>query len=68
MNEIILNGITVSVFNGFDDLLGFVNARKTLLVAVNAEKIINRDPLIKEIINRNICYLDGVGTAQSSQY
>lgn len=61
MNEIILNGITVSVFNGFDDLLGFVNARKTLLVAVNAEKIINRDPLIKEIINRNIGYLDGVG-------
>ena len=61
MNKIILNGITVTIFNGMDDLLGFVNAGKSLLIAVNAEKIINRDPEIKEIINTNTGYLDGIG-------
>ena len=61
MNKVILNGITVTIFNGMDDLLGFVNAGKSLLIAVNAEKIINRDPKIKEIINTNIGYLDGIG-------
>ena len=61
MNEVILNGITVTIFNGVDDLLGFVNAKNSLLVAVNAEKIINRDHKVKEIINANIGYLDGIG-------
>ena len=61
MNEVILNGITVTVFSGVDDLLGFVNNKNGILVAVNAEKIINRDHRIKEIINNNIGYLDGAG-------
>ena len=61
MNKVILNGITVTAFFGIDDLLGFASDRKEILVAVNAEKIINRDPKIKEIINNNTGYLDGIG-------
>lgn len=61
MNEVVLNGVTVTVFSGVDDLLEFVNNKKGILVAVNAEKIINRDHRIKEIINNNIGYLDGAG-------
>lgn len=61
MNKVILNGITVTAFFGIDDLLGFASDRKEILVAVNAEKIINRDPKIKDIINNNTGYLDGIG-------
>ena len=61
MNEVILNGITVTVFHEVDDLLEFVNDKKSILVAVNAEKIISRNPNLKEIINANIGYLDGIG-------
>ena len=67
MNEIILNGVTVNVFNGVDDLLGFVKTKKSLLVAVNAEKIINRDQKVKEIINANIGYLDGIGSVLAAR-
>ena len=61
MNEVILNGITVTVFHEVDDLLEFVNNQKSILVAVNAEKIISRNSKLKEIINANIGYLDGIG-------
>ena len=61
MNEVVLNGVTVTVFSGVDELLEFVNNKNGILVAVNAEKIINRDHRIKEIINNNIGYLDGAG-------
>ena len=61
MNKVILNGVTVATFKGVEDLLEFINNKKGILAAVNAEKIINRDPRIKEIINNSIGYIDGAG-------
>ena len=61
MNKVILNGVTVTAFKGVEDLLEFINNKKGILAAVNAEKIINRDPRIKEIINNSIGYIDGAG-------
>ena len=61
MNKVILNGVTVATFKGVEDLLEFINNKKGILAAVNAEKIINRDPRIKEIINNGIGYIDGSG-------
>ncbi|NVJ86754.1 MAG: WecB/TagA/CpsF family glycosyltransferase [Algoriphagus sp.] len=41
--------------------MGFVQGQNKILVAVNAEKIRNADPELKEVINQNVGYPDGVG-------
>nr|WP_290427008.1 WecB/TagA/CpsF family glycosyltransferase [Algoriphagus limi] len=41
--------------------MNFSQGKNELLVAVNAEKIRNADTELKEVINRNIGYPDGVG-------
>ena len=61
MNSVELNGRKVNVFSSTAELLDFVVDKRSILVAVNAEKIINRDHNVKEIINSNIGYLDGIG-------
>lgn len=61
MNSVELNGRKVNVFSSTAELLDFVVDKRSILVAVNAEKIINRDQNVKEIINSNIGYLDGIG-------
>ena len=61
MNSVELNGRKVDIFTSAKELLDYVADKRKILVAVNAEKIINRDHRIKEIINNNIGYLDGAG-------
>ena len=61
MNSVELNGRKVDIFTSATELLDYVADKRKILVAVNAEKIINRDHRIKEIINNNIGYLDGAG-------
>ena len=41
--------------------MGYVDSNKSILVAINAEKIVNATPLTRDIINNNIGYCDGVG-------
>ena len=41
--------------------MGYVDRNKSILVAINAEKIVNATPLTRDIINNNIGYCDGVG-------
>ncbi|MDE6230618.1 MAG: WecB/TagA/CpsF family glycosyltransferase [Muribaculaceae bacterium] len=61
MNRIELNGRKVNIFASPEELLDYISDKRDILVAVNAEKIINRDDRLKEIINANTGYLDGIG-------
>ncbi len=47
-------------FTSYDDAIDYVDTHKGILVAVNAEKILNAAKL-KDVINANVGYCDGVG-------
>ena len=59
------NGVKVYPFPSFNSLLDFVNGRKGILVAINAEKIIHATDQTRDIINRNIGYCDGAGAVMA---
>lgn len=64
MNEndrVEFNGVKVYPFSSAKQLLEFVDARKGLLVAVNAEKVMKATEETRGIINNNIGYADGAG-------
>ncbi|WP_026956886.1 WecB/TagA/CpsF family glycosyltransferase [Algoriphagus vanfongensis] len=62
MQHKFINGIRVYGFGSKVDLIEFANQRPpVILIAVNAEKIVNSNPQLKEVINANIGYADGVG-------
>ena len=56
-----LCGVHVYPFTEPDSLIDFADRRKGILVAINAEKILNANPRTLDIINSNIAYCDGSG-------
>ena len=56
-----INGVKVFAFDNRQNLLNFIEEKKTILVAINSEKILKEDLKLKQIINKNIGYTDGVG-------
>ena len=65
MNRIEVRGVKVYPFKSADELIGFVEDRKGILVAINAEKILHATEQTRAIINRNIGYCDGVGAVMA---
>lgn len=61
MNKLTINGVDICPFTSREELMGYVDSNKSILVAINAEKIVNATPLTRDIINNNIGYCDGVG-------
>lgn len=61
MEKLSINGVEFFPFSCEDDLFNHVNEKKGILVAINAEKIINATDKTRCIINRNIGYIDGAG-------
>ncbi|MBP1644464.1 MAG: glycosyl transferase [Bacteroidetes bacterium] len=61
----IINGVKVNGFNSKEDVINFAFANKGILVAVNAEKIINATDKTRQIINNNISYPDGIGAVMA---
>lgn len=57
--------VMVYPFKSADELIGFVEERKGILVAINAEKILHATEQTRGIINRNIGYCDGVGAVMA---
>lgn len=43
------------------ELLDYINHKRKILIALNAEKLNNNDERLDEIINQNIGYPDGIG-------
>lgn len=65
MKRIEVRGVKIYPFKSPEDLIGFVEEHKGILVAINAEKILHATEQTKGIINRNIGYCDGVGAVMA---
>lgn len=61
MRKIEINGIDICPFTSREELLDYIEQKQSILVAVNAEKIVNATPFTREIINNNTGYCDGIG-------
>ena len=61
MNRTYLNGVATFSFSSKHELLEYIKDKKKILIAINAEKILSNDHKIKQIINDNIGYPDGIG-------
>lgn len=61
----ILNGIIVNGFRSWDELLDYVDRDRRIYVAINAEKIIAAPDEVREMINRNVGYCDGIGAVKA---
>ncbi len=64
MKEFSISGIKVHGFASRDELISYAFDRKGILVAVNAEKTINANQTLRDIINDNIGYCDGAGAVK----
>ena len=60
-----VRGVNIYPFKSADELIGFVEEKKGILVAINAEKILHATEQTRGIINRNIGYCDGVGAVMA---
>lgn len=60
-----LSGIRTYAFCDKQELVSYTIQHNTILVAINAEKIIRHDKRLKEIINNNTGYADGVGAVMA---
>ncbi len=56
-----INNINIFSFPSRNALLSFIKHRKRILIAINAEKILNANEQTRKIINKNIGYPDGIG-------
>ena len=61
MRKIEINGIDICPFTSREELMDYIEQKQSILVAVNAEKIVNATPFTREIINNNTGYCDGIG-------
>ena len=55
-----VNNINTFGFSSKNELLDYVDDKKKILVALNAEKIIKKDKRLRDLINNNIGYSDGI--------
>lgn len=60
-----VNGVKIYPFKSFNELLDYVQGKKGILVAINAEKILHATDQTRSIINRNIGYCDGIGAVMA---
>lgn len=67
MQRVDLRGVKVYPFTSVDSLIDYADSRKGILVAINAEKIINANEHTLEIINNNIAYCDGSGAVLAAR-
>jgi len=61
MNSIIINGIKIYDFSSREALIEYAFAEKKSLIAINAGKILNADNRMREMVNENIGFGDGIG-------
>lgn len=61
MDKVNLHGLEVVPFISDSELLEYLEEHKGMLIAINAEKILHATQQTREIINRNIGYVDGAG-------
>lgn len=57
----VLNGIRAVKFDGFDDIINAAVETCSILIALNSDKLYYSQQRLKDVINANIGYCDGVG-------
>lgn len=67
INKVSLRGAEVYIFGCPDELIDYADAHPAILVAINAEKILNADERTLPIINNNIAYCDGSGAVLAAR-
>lgn len=65
MDKIAIDGVNIYPFQSREELIKYVDDHKSMLVAVNAEKILHATDQTREIINNNIGYCDGIFTVMA---
>ena len=61
MKSISVNGLNIFAPNSRNELISFAFKNKSILIAINAEKILHANAQTREIINNNLGYPDGLG-------
>jgi len=61
MNYRLINGFRINGFESGEEFIDYIKDKKKILIAMNAEKIVNQNKKLKAIINSNISYPDGEG-------
>ncbi len=61
MKKVTINGVDICPFSSREELLNYIEENKSILIAINAEKMMNATDQTRNIINNNIGYCDGVG-------
>lgn len=61
IEKVSLRGVEIYPFSSVEEIINFADENKGILVAVNAEKILNANEITRPIINNNIGYCDGSG-------
>lgn len=56
-----INGINIYSPKSRNELIDYAYKNKSILIAINAEKILHSDSEIRQLINRNVGYPDGMG-------
>jgi len=65
MKSKIINGYNIFAFKSKEEFLNLIKNEKKILVAMNAEKLLKEDEKLKNIVNNNIGYPDGVGAVMA---
>lgn len=65
MNSKYINNIKIFAPESMEQLIAFAFEKKQMLIAMNAEKILNSNDFEKKIMNENIAYPDGIGAVLS---
>jgi len=65
MKNSIVNHYKIHAFRDRDQFLGQIKDEHKILVAMNAEKILKDDERLRQIVNRNIGYPDGIGAVMA---
>ena len=61
MKQVFVNGVGIFPFSSAEELMEYADGKNKILIAINAEKIINATEQTRDIINNNIGYCDGIG-------
>lgn len=65
MNHKTINHYKIHAFRGRDQFLDLIKDEQKILIAMNAEKILKDDERLRQIVNANIGYPDGVGAVMA---
>ena len=65
MTHKLINNYKINAFKSKQDFLSQIKSEKKILAAMNAEKFLNKDKRLQNIINNNIGYPDGIGAVMA---